>query len=203
MRTAVVLLLAMLTGCSLLSSAPAETPAGPPPNVAVVTALKHTQFFAEAGCTAVDIGYGRVVTAKHCVEDEDPERNWDIGDTTSMGTLVYKSPTLDFAMFVNQAWIKHPGVELRNPRLGEHVYAVGYPVQLATEEQELTVTDGIAAGPLDDDGSLRITAPIYYGNSGGGCWAEDGSLLGITVSGFLTVPAMNYMVGAEDVAAVL
>jgi S1-C subfamily serine protease len=120
-----------------------------------------------------------------------------------MGILVFKSPKLDFAVFVNQEWLKHPNLELRNPRLGEHVYTVGYPLQLATGDQELTVTDGVAAGPLDEDGYLRITAPIYFGNSGGGCWAEDGSLLGITVSGFLGMPGMNYMVGAEDLAAVL
>lgn len=168
-----------------------------------MTALKHTKFFKEAGCTAVDIGYGRVVTAKHCVEDEDPERDWAVGESTSMGVLVYKSPELDFAVLINQDWLKNPGVELRAPRLGEHVYAVGYPVQLATDTQELTVTDGVAAGPIDEEGYLRITAPIYFGNSGGGCWAEDGSLLGITVSGYIRLPGMNYMVSAEDLAAVL
>lgn len=203
MRTAVAAVLVLLAGCNLLAPQPAPPAVSPPPNVAVVTALKHTQFFAEAGCTAVDIGYGRVVTAKHCVEDDDPERNWDIGAATSVGVLTYKSPEFDFAVLVNQDWVKHPVVDLRAPRLGEHVYAVGYPVQLATDKQELTVTDGVAAGPFDEEGHLRITAPIYFGNSGGGCWAEDGSLLGITVSGYLSMPGMNYVVSAEDVAAVL
>ncbi len=117
--------------------------------------------------------------------------------------LVYKSPKFDFAVLVNQDWVKHPGVELRPPRLGEHVYTMGYPNQLATDTQELTVTDGVAAGPIDEEGHLRITAPIYFGNSGGGCWGEDGALLGITVSGFVELPGMNFMVSAEDIAAVL
>lgn len=205
MRAAVVALLALLAGCGALGalSAPSESPAGPAPDVAVVTALKHTQFFKEAGCTAVDIGYGRVVTAKHCVEDENPKKDWDVGEKTSMGVVTYISPKLDFAILVNQAWIKHPGVSLRPPRLGEHVYTVGYPVQLSTKTQELTVTDGVAAGPIDEEGNLRITAPIYYGNSGGGCWAEDGSLVGLTVNGYLQMPGMNYMVSAEDIAEVL
>jgi S1-C subfamily serine protease len=204
-RAVVVALLVLLSGCSVLGSM--QPPAAPAPelpqNVAVVTALKHTKFFAEAGCTAVDIGYGRVVTAKHCVEDDDPERNWDVGDVTNLGVVVYKSPELDFAILVNQEWIKNPPASLRAPRLGEHVYTVGYPMQLATDKQELTVTDGVAAGPFDDEGNIRITAPIYFGNSGGGCWAEDGSLLGITVSGFVEMPGMNFMVSAEDVAEVL
>lgn len=201
MRAVVVAVLALLTGCGLLSTPP-QAPASPS-NVAVVTALKYTQFFAEAGCTAVDIGMGRVVTAKHCVEDEDPTRNWELGDKTSIGVVVFKSDDRDFAVLVNQDWVKHPAPMMRAPRMGEHVYTVGYPVQVVTDKQELTVTDGVAAGPLDDEGHLRITAPIYYGNSGGGCWAEDGSLVGITVSGVLQLPGMNYMVSAEDVALAL
>ena len=203
MRAAVLLCLA-LAGCSLLKpvAPPAATPALPQ-NVAVVTALKHTVYWKQVGCTAVDIGLGRVVTAKHCVEDEDPARNFDIGAKTEIGTVVFKSPDRDFALLVNQDWIKHPAPAMRPPRLGEHLYTVGWPVQLGTEKQELTVTDGVAAGPLDEDGHVRITAPIYYGNSGGGAWAEDGSFLGVTVSGYLSMPGQNFMVSAEDVVAVL
>lgn len=204
--TGVVASLALcLSGCSLLSlpKAAEEPAAAAQPDVAVVTALKHTLYFEEAGCTAVDIGLGRVVTAKHCVEDDDPERNWNIGDKCELGMLVYKSPDRDFAVLVDQARVGNPAPNMRAPRLGEHLYAVGYPLQLATDKQELTVTDGVVAGPLDEENHVRITVPIYFGNSGGGAWAEDGSLLGITVSGFMSHQAMYFMVSAEDVAAAL
>jgi hypothetical protein len=195
-----VLLLAALTACSLPMPPVAPTPPALPQNVAVVTALRHTLFLqlsSGGGCSAVDIGGGRVLTAKHCVDD------LEVGATTSLGRLTYSAPDRDWALIMAQDRVKNGAPALRAPRLGEHVYAVGYPVQLATGTQELTVTDGVVAGPSDDEGSLRITVPIYFGNSGGGAWAEDGALLGITVSGYLELPGMNFMVSAEDIAAAL
>jgi S1-C subfamily serine protease len=200
---AAVLALALFLGACGFSARTEVVEAPERADVAVVAALKHTVYWKQAGCTAVDLGGGRVVTAKHCVEDEDPALNFPVGTKTDIGTVVFKSADRDFAVLINQDWVKHAAPAMRNPRLGEHLYAVGYPLQLSTKTQELTVTDGVAAGPLSDEGTLRITAPIYFGNSGGGAWAEDGSFLGVTVSGFLELPGMNYMVGAEDVVAAL
>lgn len=189
--------LAMLfAGCLPQAPVVVDAPALPQ-NVAVVTALRHTVFFKGPGCTAVDIGHGRLVTAKHCVDD------LAIGAVTAIGVLTYMAPDRDFAVIISQERIKHGAPVLRAPRLGEHVYAVGFPVQLATKTQELTVTDGVVSGPSDEEGSLRYTAPTYFGNSGGGVWAEDGSLLGISVSGFMDHDGMYFMVSAEDVAKAL
>lgn len=187
----------LISGCSLMSSPALPAEPNVPQNVAVVVSLRHTRFMPDPGCTAVDIGGGRVVTAKHCVDEV------DIGAKTAIGVLTYRDPDHDFAFLVNQEWVKHPAANLRAPILGEHVYAVGYPMQLSTDTQELTVTDGVVCGPSDEEGHLRFTAPIYFGNSGGGVWAEDGSLVGISVSGFLEMPGMNFMVSAEDVANAL
>jgi S1-C subfamily serine protease len=198
MRAAIAAL--VLSACGLGSNPVVETA---PQDVGVTTALVYTVFFKEAGCTAVQIGGGRVVTAKHCVEDEDPEKDWDVGEKTSIGQLVYISPDRDFALLINQDWVKQPAPLMRAPYLGEHVYAVGYPTQLATDTQELTVTDGVISGPSDDEGNLRFTAPIYYGNSGGGVWANDGAFIGVSVCGFLSFPGMNFLVAAEDIEKAL
>lgn len=192
-----IIVVCLITACLPTPPAPVAPVQELPKNVAVVTALKHTVFFKGPGCTAVDIGHGRLVTAKHCVDE------LKLGDKTSIGMLAYVSADRDFAVLISQERIKNSPAELRAPRLGEHVYAVGYPVQLATKQQELTVTDGVVSGPSDKEGSLRFTAPIYYGNSGGGVWAEDGSLIGISVSGFLQMPGMNFLVSAEDIAKAL
>ena len=157
------------------------------PDVGVATALQHTMLMAE-GCSAVDVGQGLVITAAHCVDQLAP------GDDTSVGMLVYRSPVKDFAVLFDTARLGNATPRFRSARLGEHLYAVGYPVQLATERQALTVTDGLYTGAVDELGQERITAPIYFGNSGGGCWAEDGSLVGLTVSGYLEMPGMNFIV---------
>lgn len=164
-------------------------------DVAVETGLKHTVFAKSLGCTAVDIGTGILITAKHCVDGEEQ----GLGSQSDAGMVIYISPDLDFALLFDSSRMDQPRPVLRAPRIGEHVYAIGYPAQLATKKQALTVTDGVMAGPDDGEGHLRFTAPIYFGNSGGGVWGEDGALVGISVSGFLNIPGMNFLVSAADV----
>lgn len=160
---------------------------------AVVTALRHTELAPVLGCTVVDVGKGLVVTAKHCVD------HLDRGEDTEAGMLVYISPDYDYAILFDTARLGHAVVTLRAPAVGEHVYAVGYPMQLGNHKQELTVTDGVVAGPFDDEGNIRFTAPIYFGNSGGGVWGEDGALVGISVNGYLEMPGQVFMVPADAV----
>lgn len=190
MKPLVLALALGLAACSprtLVVRAPAEQ------DVAVETGMKHTVFAEKLGCSAIDIGRGVVVTAEHCVD------HLALGDETGAGMIIYVSRDRDFALLFDVARLDNPRPTIRAPRLGEHVYAIGYPVQLATKKQALTVTDGIVAGPDDGEGHLRITAPVYYGNSGGGLWAEDGAFVGVTVSGFLEMPGMNFVVSAADV----
>lgn len=183
---ALALGLAACAPSAIVVRAPADV------DVAVETGLKHTVFAKELGCSAVDVGRGVVVTAKHCVDDH------ELGQETGSGMIIYVSPTLDFALLFDTARLDNPRPRLRGPRLGEHLYAIGYPVQLATKKQELTVTDGILCGPDGGEGHLRFSTPIFYGNSGGGVWAEDGSFVGISVSGFLEMPGMNFLVSSAD-----
>lgn len=166
------------------------------PDVGISTALKHTVLMEE-GCTAVAVGKGLMVTAAHCVD------KYMLGTDTSIGYLVYDGsmvvPERDFAITFDTSRLDDPKAELRKPVFGEHVFALGYPMQLATDTQELTVTDGLVAGPIDDDGQWRFTAPIYFGSSGGGVWGSDGCLVGISVSGYMKMQGMYYMVPASDI----
>jgi S1-C subfamily serine protease len=177
---------------ALLGTGVAHAPA-PVAVAPVARALRHTVFAEDLGCTAVDVGQGQVLTAKHCVDD----LPW--GSYTDEGRIVYVSADRDFAILFDPSRTDSPPACMRAPRLGEHLYAVGYPVQLVSDTQELTVTDGVFAGPRDSDGQYRITAPIYYGNSGGGVWGNDGCLLGLSVSGILQMPGMNYIVASQDI----
>lgn len=171
MRAALVALL--MASCGTVQVAPAI--AVPPLVSPVETAVARTVFLRESGCTGVAVGGNRLVTAKHCTPD-----NAKAGDAYEGGKLLFVSPTYDFA--VVEFPDARPRVGLHAAGLGEHVYVVGYPVQLGNSEQELTITDGLVAGPTDSDGQARITAPVYFGNSGGGVWSDAGELVGISVA---------------------
>jgi len=75
----------------------------------------------------------------------------------------------------------------QNPTLGEAIWAIGYPVQLYNYSQVvLSITSGtlatlnVKSKNLARDGYFhRITAQIYFGNSGGGVWTRQGKLVGI------------------------
>lgn len=169
-----VVLAVLLAACAAprAAFAPTLTPDSPGP---VVGAVKRTVYLRKSGCTGVLMGNGRMVTAKHCAPDDAT-----VGAAYEGGKLHYISPTYDFVVvdFPNRG----RAVKLHKAPMGEHVWVVGYPVQLGSGEQELTVTDGVVAGPVDSEGQARITAPVYFGNSGGGVWSDRGELVGIAVA---------------------
>ncbi len=191
MRAAVLLLL-LAVGCAQRTHAaePVEQPT-------VVERAIARSVLLSAGCTGVQVSSVQLVTAKHCVPDEAA-----IGDYFDGGYLSHVSEHRDFVVVMKL----FPGggkLTLRDAHVGEHVYVVGYPIQLTNGKQALTVTDGIVAGPANRSGEVRITAPVYFGNSGGGVWADDGALVGIAVSimamdvfeGYpMPYPAQSYMV---------
>jgi hypothetical protein len=185
-RAAVVL--ALLAGCS----ANTYVVAAPDPLVAVQTALEHTVFLDDLGCTGVAVGGGKVYTAQHCVD------HLDVGAETPYGKLAFSSAVSDYAYLMDATNMYGPRACIRKPLLGEHVYAVGYPTNVLTEKQELNITDGVVSGQHNADGTeIRITAPVFFGNSGGGAWADDGCLIGITVSLVRSVEGSGYIVPAD------
>ena len=197
---------------ALGSCASPQKPAPPPADSPNLTMVEHTVKLE--GCTGVEVARNVVVTAKHCLDD-DAQRNDTYG---ASGVVWYVSPSYDFAVLVFTRYpfdypplpgtrlLRPLGVDylpMRNGSFGEHVYAVGYPVQLGNLKSELTITDGIVAGPVEHDGQWRITAPIYFGNSGGGVWSEKGELVGISVSIYAADVEGSYPVPYEGQAFIV
>lgn len=181
--------LLFLVGCTRLVVLPGERNDVSP----VPYAIAHTHLMVKEGCTAVDIGKGLLLTAEHCVD------HLKRGEDSSMGMVAYADPVVDFAILFDTGRLDMPVVRMRSARVGEHVWAIGYPVQVVTKEQQLTVTDGVMTGADDGEGHPRFTAPIYFGNSGGGVWSDDGALVGISVSGVLAMPGCNFLVDVKDI----
>jgi hypothetical protein len=192
--------LAACTGC--VGQLPTE-PEAPSQVDTVAYAIRHSVLLDPPGCTGVEVQDGIVVTAKHCLEDGAVVGN-PFGAPEAAGKIAWISFRHDVVV------IEYPRLRrstdkvlMRDYVIGEHVFIVGYPMQLRGGEQALTVTDGLMAGPVDDEGTARTTAEAYFGNSGGGVWGEDGALLGILVSinaapglpgAPMPFPAQTYMV---------
>lgn len=178
-------------------------PAPPTQVDTVAYAIRHSVLLDPPGCTGIEVSDGIVVTAKHCIEDDDVVGN-PFGRADAAGKIAWISDTVD-AVIIEYPRLRRETtkIRMRDYTIGEHVFIVGYPMQLRSREQELTVTDGLMAGPVDSDGTARTTAEAYFGNSGGGVWGEDGALLGVLVSinaapgvpgAPMPYPAQTYMV---------
>lgn len=210
MRHTIIVLWALLSSCA---SQPYVADPGPTGVEAVSYAIRHSLLLDPPGCTGVEVADGIVVTAKHCLDDDAVVGN-PFGDPAQAGTIKYISSKHDFAVieYPRVFDLVHTYIKMRPYVIGEHVYIVGYPMQLRSRKQELTVTDGLMAGPTDSDGDARTTAEAYFGNSGGGVWGDDGALLGILVSinaapglpgAPMPYPAQTYMVPIKYVMKAL
>ncbi len=199
MRRVSVIALLLLGGCA---AALADSPAKP--ERPLDGAIAHTMLLKDPGCTGVRIGGGLVVTAKHCMNER------VVGDLYTGLTVGYISPDHDFAVLKGDAPVM--AVWMRDARIGDHLYIIGYPQSIDDEKQYLTVTDGVFTG-VTDANLERVTAYSYYGNSGGGVWDDDGALLGLLVEGRRTsstvggypvfLPAHSYIVPVRFIRSVV
>jgi S1-C subfamily serine protease len=122
-----------------------------------------------------------VVTAKHvideplCVYEVVDYRNKRISATVKtlsddgdMGVLV-----------VNENLNQRTEVDLQ-PYLGQTITCVGFPAsQLDEKKKYLSITKGSVSTLWVRDEYIRVSADLYFGSSGGGCFSDQGKLLGV------------------------
>jgi hypothetical protein len=84
--------------------------------------------------------------------------------------------------------------------IGDQVVAIGNPLGL-----QGTVSDGIVSGIRNLDGRsyIQTTAPVSPGSSGGGLFAMDGALVGITTAMFKDAQNLNLAVPANLVKGLI
>jgi serine protease Do len=86
------------------------------------------------------------------------------------------------------------------PHIGDRVTVIGAPMGHSG-----TVTKGILAN-IQQLGShiyYRVSAPVFFGNSGGGCFNKSGELIGIAHAiqsfGFTYVPGAGFFIPLEEI----
>lgn len=133
-------------------------------------------------CSGTMVGKELVLTAFHCT-----------GDGTNKELVIKVSGKSALVLRVDQqndlSLLSVPGLEgpvalmaARSPAQDEKVIAVGWPLG-----KLLTVTEGRVMALVEEGGEYRLwtTAPIVFGNSGGGLFEfslGEWKLVGVTVS---------------------
>ena len=173
----------------------------------------------DAFATAIGSGTGffvnatDLVTAAHVI-DGCAEVTLDDGAPLA---LLARHATLDLAVLASPRRSRSflSVAAAQRPRLGEGVFALGYPLY-GTLGTGLSMTRGnvsATAGLGDDPSSLTITAPIHPGNSGGPLMSLDGEIVGVVVAtidklrmaeAFGTMPEnINFAVTGAELTAFL
>jgi hypothetical protein len=137
-------------------------------------AATGTAFFVTAD--------GYLITNKHVVEGCDVMTL--IASDALHSVVVIDSADLDLALLKASLHVdRYALFTTRKLRVGENVYAIGYP--MLGYLGGLVVTDGIVSslhGPPDSPQFIQISAPIQPGNSGGPLFDQYGTIAGVVTA---------------------
>lgn len=182
-------------------------------------------------CTGVWIGYEYILTAHHCVakslsdfleeqilgEEQnfstlqlrdiryviksDIEKDFEKSSIYRKGLVVGLDPENDLALIKADGEVPlHATIPLSNKvRVGDKLHIIGHVQGLAW-----TYMEGVASAERIREGVtlLQVSAPIYFGVSGGGAFNQYGELVGIT-SFIYKAPNIGFFVDSKTIKSFL
>ncbi len=164
------LLITALVGCS----APQQTSAVTPLHRSTVL-IEHQ----EGHGSGLIVGPRRVLTAHHVVQGDGIDVRFFSGEANA-GSIIWSDAKRDLAMIDVAVPNGHPQVPIscNQPVAGEHVIAVGHPIQ-----SQWVLTGGyLPGGDLVAGRYVSLGFPVGLGTSGGPVFNEAGEVVGMTLA---------------------
>lgn len=215
LRTFLATLFALCCVCAC-----ASTPA-PPTNTEVVSRIDQATVALvlqsttslKVYCTGVWVSADTILTAAHCAEGVNIGGAVLYVPTSETPPLVYIAALVKTDNTHDLALLRAllPGAHLVaipsfiQPEKGASLHFVGHTVGMTWTYVRGYVSsyrDNI--GPTDEKSSyMQVSAPVYFGNSGGGAFTDDGALVGILSFMRNDVPNMAFCVPLKAIRAFL
>lgn len=163
------LLMAVLTACNTQIASP-------------VTPLHRSTVLIEhekGHGSGLIVGPRRVLTAYHVVQGQGLDVRFFSGEANA-GSVVWSDAERDLAVIDVKIPEGHPRAPLScdQPRAGQHVIAVGHPIQ----SQWVLVGGYLPNGGLVADRYVSLGFPVGLGTSGGPVFDDQGQVVGITLA---------------------
>jgi S1-C subfamily serine protease len=175
--------------------------------------ITYTAFLGDAKCSGVWINDYDIMTARHCVEYINglikpgdyiyfsTYEDWknDKSDETDrrLATISYISSKTDLAIISSLENVSHSIAKLGSATpISLQVHIVGH-----TAGYPWTYQTGIISGSAVMRGwrVMHVTSLVWFGNSGGGAFNSEGSLLGISSMVRDDVPGMSFFIPASSI----
>lgn len=161
-----------------------------------VVALNDGQVY----CGGIWIKPTQFITAYHCIKHDGIYYNKRGSSRVSVGSLVKFSAEYDLAL-VETGDSDHPLATLAigASNVGDKLHIIGHAMGLSW-----SYIDGSVSAYRNRVGShyhgpyLQMSAPVYYGYSGGGVFNERGELIGVT-SFIANIPNTAFAVYVENI----
>lgn len=160
-----------------------------------------------AYCAGVWVSEDKILTAHHCIDDTGLGGRVYVQQRGRKGVVageVVKDDKEDDLALVQCKLGYHPvaKVALKNPEPGQDLHIVGHPAH-----RDWTYMHGYVSGYRDDVGHrphvMQVQAPIFYGNSGGPAFDNEGLVVGITSMLSTGVPNLGWFIPAHELQAFL
>lgn len=155
--------------------------------------IEYTCEFSELDLMGSGVVIGRdkgdtlIATADHVVEaileDECEIIVKDFRGMSDFAEVVGRDEDDDVAILKVGERLGEAAALYDDPYLGMPITCIGWPMLPHKDVKRRSVTTG-SVSTLDVEGYMRISADLYFGNSGGPCFSESGKVVGI-VSHFM------------------
>lgn len=210
----VVLLCGTQVGCIVQPPAP---DAAPPAQELVVQIERKTVAFVKSldgevvpYCAGVWVGQREVLTALHCIVDENQllvtvDRGGDkMSGPVFRGTLLKGDLRTDLALVETNTSENHPVARVSHltPRPGDQIHIVGHTIGYPwsyTPGAVAAVRHGEQGPRSMNLTTLQVSAFVWFGNSGGGAWNVTGELVGISSWVSARAPGIAFFVSPGEI----
>lgn len=207
----------VLAACTVVGG-PVKDPTAIPPrlrtNTAALVLPSHDDVDAHVYCTAVWVSKTRLITAGHCAEDSE-EAHYFVPQEAQepheepfamhLAKVVKVDAKHDLALLAALG----PVPDHTIAPVAKHMPDIGYPLDIVGHPSGMlwTLTRGFVSsyrggsfGPEGMTGPwMQVSAPIWFGNSGGGAFtADEGELVGIA-SFMVKAPSVGFFVPSTTI----
>lgn len=166
----------------------------------------------KAYCAGTWVRPDEILTASHCVIDDDTDKASDSVHVRDYDGVVFEGKVIKLERRADLALLHSTHMHATWAAVattwhqGEELTIIGHPNREEWTWMRGWVSKALRHDSPEDSGDmsmLQVEAPIWYGNSGGGAFDASGALVGVCSMRASNVPDLGLFVAPDEISAFL